>query len=253
MLQCYGLQSPHARLSLRAAGELENRRLRNQVKIDENKTKIKEELGKLREYQEKAETRKLGYYDAFKLQEDRDDFDANVCRLVLAGIWDETIEMLRRNELPDEFENRKELIELATMYRRMVEPLDIANYYRHLKNEDTGTYATRGRPKRYRYAQRWLEYAEKKPAGSRSESCFWAEVEELCIGSSGIIPLQDTKQKIQQLLKNAMEWIRDGSLGKDVLLEGSTFVKWWRTLPLEYRSEPESSSIDNLINGYNTC
>nr|ABU43059.1 enhanced disease susceptibility 1 [Vitis vinifera] len=241
--------SPQARLCLRAAGGFENRRLRNQVKIDDNKQKINDELRKLKDYQEKAETRKLGYYDAFKHQEEKADFDANVSRLVLAGIWDEIIEMLRRYELPDEFENRKELIELATIYRRIVEPLDIANYYRHLKNEDTGTYVTRGRPKRYRYTQRWLEHAENKPSGSRSESCFWAELEELCIQTSGNGSLQDTKEKIQQLQKNVIEWIHEGSLGKDVLLEDSTFVKWWKTLPFEYKSDPESSRIANLIHG----
>ena len=231
---------------------MENRRLRNQAKIDDNKQKIKEELSKLRGYQEKGETLELGYYDAFKSQEEKADFDANVSRLVLAGIWDEVIEMLRRSELPDEFENREELIELGTLYRRLVEPLDIANYYRNLKNEDTGTYMTRGRPKRYRYAQRWLEHAEKKPSGWRSESCFWAEVEELCSIKTGCNngPLQDTKkQKIQQLQKRLIEWIHDGCLGKDVVLEGSTFVKWWKTLPSEYRSEPESSMIANLIHG----
>ncbi|RVW52768.1 Protein EDS1L [Vitis vinifera] len=178
-----------------------SRRLRNQVKIDDNKQKINDELRKLKDYQERPRLANWVTNDAFKHQEEKADFDANVSRLVLAGIWDEIIEMLRRYELPDEFENRKELIELATIYRRIVEPLDIANYYRHLKNEDTGTYVTRGRPKRYRYTQRWLEHAENKPSGSRSESCFWAELEELCIQTSGNGSLQDTKEKIQQLQK----------------------------------------------------
>lgn len=244
------LQSTEARLCLRAAGGLENRRLRNQAKIDDNNQKIMNELRKLRGYKDETEARKLGYYDAFKNQEDKIDFEANLSRLVLAGFWDEVIEMLRRSELPDEFENREELIELGTLYRRLVEPLDIANYYRHLKNEDTGTYMTMGRPKRYRYAQRWLEHAEKKTLSTRSESCFWAEVEELRIRtSSGDQLLQETKQRIQQLQKKLIEWISDGSLGKDVLLEGSTFYQWWKTLPAEYRSEPESSAISNLIHG----
>ncbi|MED6203495.1 Protein eds1L, partial [Stylosanthes scabra] len=61
--------------------------------------------------------------------------------------------MLKRYELPDEFEGKKEWIELGTSFRRLVEPLDIANYYRHLKNEDTGPYMIKARPKRYRYTQ----------------------------------------------------------------------------------------------------
>lgn len=79
-----------------------------------------------------------GYYDAFKVQQDEKDFQANVKRLVLAGIWDEIIEMLKKYELPDEFEGKEDWIILGTRFRRLVEPLDIANYYRHLKHEDTG-------------------------------------------------------------------------------------------------------------------
>ncbi|RVW85631.1 hypothetical protein CK203_037500 [Vitis vinifera] len=44
----------------------------------------------------------------------------------------------------------------------MVEPLDIANFYRHAKDEETGFYVKKGtRPKRYRYIQSWLEHAER--------------------------------------------------------------------------------------------
>ncbi|KAJ9677597.1 hypothetical protein PVL29_022533 [Vitis rotundifolia] len=237
--------SPQARLCLQAAGELEKRKSRNQDKIiNDYKQKIEGELRKMTKYKEKAETSGLGYYDSFKLQEKEDDFLANVSRLVLAGFWDEMMEMLKGHELPDDFEKRLDFIELGTAYRRTVEPLDIANFYRHAKDEETGFYVKKGtRPKRYRYIQNWLEHAEKKPSGSRSESCFWAEVEDLRIKtrSNGFSP--EIKQKVQQLEKNLIKWIGDESLGKDVLLENSTFVKWWKGLRPEYRSEPDVSKL----------
>lgn len=194
---------------------------------------IKEALSKIVEYQTKCEVRKIGYYDSFKLQKTTDDFNANVKRLELAGIMDEIIEMLKRYELPDKFEAERDWVMLGTEFRRLVEPLDIANYYRHLKNEDTGPYMNRARPKRYRFTQRWLEHAERKAVGERSESCFWAEVEEL-----KNIPIQNdlgVMQRIGVLEDKAKEWFNGGFLGKDIFLEESTFAKWWKTLPLTHR------------------
>ena len=251
MFQCYGLQSPQGRLCLQAAGELEKRKSRNQDKIiNDYKQKIEVELSKLRKYKEKAETCGLGYYDSFKLNKYEEDFRANVSRLVLAGFWDEMMEMLKAYELPDDFEKSHDFIRLGTDYRRTVEPLDIANFYRHAKDEETGFYVKKGtRPKRYRYIQNWLEHDEKKPSGSGSESCFWAEVENLRLKTRSYGSSQEIKQKVQQLEKNLIKWIGDKSLGKDVLLENSTFVIWWKGLGPEYRSEPESSFISKLIGG----
>ncbi|XP_019081952.1 protein EDS1 [Vitis vinifera] len=236
-------------LCLQATGELEKLKSRNQDKIiNDYKQKIEGELRKLSKYKEKAETCGLGYYDSFKLQEKEDGFQANVSRLVLAGYWDEMMEMLKAYKLPDEFEKSHDCIRLGTDYRRTVEPLDIANFYRHAKDEETGFYVKKGtRPKRYRYIQNWLEHAEKKPSGSRSESCFWAEVEDLRIKTRSNGSSPEIKQKVLQLGQNLIKWIDDESLGKDVLLENSTFVKWWKPLPPEYKSEPKSSRIMKLI------
>ncbi|KAL2482563.1 Protein EDS1B [Forsythia ovata] len=223
--------STRARLCLRAAGELEKQKLENQKRVDSNQDTIWEGLRRVQEYQTNCEIRKIGYYDAFRNQRDANDFNANVKRLELAGIWDEIMEMIKKYELPDGFEGRKEWIELGTIFRRLVEPLDIANYYRHLKNEDTGPYMVKARPKRYRYTQRWREQAEMRSIGSSSESTFWAEVEELRTK-----PYSEVKDKVLRLEGQAFAWIRDGILGKDVLLDESTFTKWWRALPVQHKS-----------------
>lgn len=222
--------STRARLCLRAAGEWEKKKKKNEEKIDLNKKSIVDALSKIQEYQTKCDIRKVGYYDAFKLQETIDDFNANVKRLELAGILDEIIEMLKRYELPDSFEGRKEWIQLGTQFRRQVEPLDIANYYRHLKNEDTGPYMIRARPKRYRFTQRWLEHYERVQAKAISESCFWAEVEELRNK-----PYEEVQTRILSLETDASGWIQSSLLGNDVFFPESTFTKWWKTLPTQHR------------------
>lgn len=219
-LLCLGLQSERARLCLRAAEELEKQKLENQATMNNKKKDIEDGIKKLEAYKSKCALHKVGYYDAFKISNDKEDFHANVARLELAGIWDEIIEMLKRHELPDGFEGQKEWIDLGTRYRRIVEPLDIANYYRHLKNEDTGPYVEKGRPKRYKCTQRWREHAMGLP-NEFPGSCFWAEVDELWIkaGSPGI------RESVMLLESKVQKWIQDGELGEDVLLENSTFMK----------------------------
>jgi len=204
---------------------------------------VEDKMTALEKYRELQEHQKKGYYDAFKDQLETDDFQANVKRLELAGVWDEIIEKLLNYELPEEFEGKEYWIDIGKKFRRLVEPLDIANYYRHSRNRDGRVYMAKGgRPKRYRYTQRWLEHAEKRGEGGYSESCFWAEVEDLSHDTDK--SFEDVKEKVEALEGFISQWDKNGEVGKDVFLEGSTFVKWWKTLPIQHR---EQSCIKSLV------
>ncbi|KAI3820792.1 hypothetical protein L1987_08340 [Smallanthus sonchifolius] len=115
------------------------------------KPKIIEDLtDEILKYKQKHGDGPIDYYEAFKLQDDlQNDFVANVNRLEQAKIWDVIVEMVMRKDLPDEFEVWDELVKLGTQFRRLYEPLDIANYYRHLKGD--GYLGVR--PKRYFVAE----------------------------------------------------------------------------------------------------
>ncbi|XP_020235407.1 protein EDS1L [Cajanus cajan] len=244
--------STRARLCLRASGELEKQKVRNEGKISkEMREKAEASMRELEAYKTTCEVHKgKGYYDAFKVQKEGNDFQANVKRLVLAGVWDEVIEMLKRYELPDEFEGKAEWIHLGTVYRRLVEPLDIANYYRHLKNEDTGPYMVRARPKRYRYTQRWLEHAKREELkGAVTESTFWAEVEELFFWINGNKSFDDVKQRVVQLEQDIRKWTDRGELTRDTFLKDPSFVKWWEILPQEHRVTSCIATLVNAVTG----
>ncbi|KAG2634879.1 protein EDS1L-like [Panicum virgatum] len=236
--------SKEALLHLSAAAQWEKQRQRNQTKIDQSCQKIQEALRSLNDYKRTCELRGVSYYDSFKLQREVHDFNANVRRLELAGLWDEIIEMLRRRELPDGFEAREEWVRLGTLFRRLVEPLDIANYYRHSKNEDTGSYLSKGRPRRYKYTQKWHEQLQRAPVGSSLESCFWAVVEELQAEMVDGMAFEDLRDRVVKLESDAHGWYSSGSLGKDVFLGSSSFVAWWRTLPEQHKS---ASCIAKLV------
>ncbi|KAI3703370.1 hypothetical protein L1987_73394 [Smallanthus sonchifolius] len=221
------------RLCIGAAQAFEKKKLEYQQMIDSKTPSIVKMLELIADYQKACKDRNIGYYDAFKIQKGTEDFNANVKRLELAGIWDEIVEMLKRYELPDGFESRQEWIELGTKFRKLVEPLDIANYYRHSKDEDTGTYLrVGGRPKRYKYTQRWHEHSHRLSEESSSETGFWAKVEELRRK-----PFEQVKEHVVGLEKQVKAWVQTGDLSNDVFLERSTFVEWWKTLPPKHRSE----------------
>ncbi|CAN8254928.1 unnamed protein product [Cochlearia groenlandica] len=231
--------STRARQCIRAALEAEKQRVDNQYKIQNKHGKIIEKLTWIEEeYKPMCRTHKNGYYDSFKASSKEIDFKANVKRAELAAEFDEVLNLVRKSQLPDVFEGRRDWIELATRYRRLIEPLDIANYHRYLKNEDTGPYMGSGRPNRYKYAQRGYEHALLKGGRSAEEvkgsglgSCFWAEVEEL-----KRIKYEEDEQRVKKLEWLLEGWIKDKEVDEDqIFLEGSTFREWWHSLPDDHK------------------
>lgn len=227
------LQCTQAILSLHAALHFEKQKMENEKTIDKNS--IDEYLCAIQEYKRDCELTKFGYYEAFKIQKSESDFKADVARLELAGIWDEIVDMVKRAELPDNFEGKKEWIELGTKFRRLLEPLDVANYYKHGRNDDAGSYLIKGRPRRYKFPQRWYEHDKRiKQFATISESCFWGEVEELKFISKKMC-YEDIKERIVKLEGQVLHWYKTDVLEKDVFLENSTFTQWWRSLPKEHK------------------
>ncbi|KAL7192059.1 hypothetical protein ACSBR2_023997 [Camellia fascicularis] len=125
--------------------------------------------------------------ESTELHDDIEDFHANITGLELAGMWDEIIEMLKRYELLDEFEGHKEWIELGT------------------------------KTNLYKYMQRWREHAERIEQESNSESCFWAEVEDLRSNNKSF---EDMKQRILHTERDVLKWVQHGEIGKNLALQG---------------------------------
>lgn len=227
-----GLQT-QAILCLHAALDFEEQKMKNEEAIE--KDIIHKYLWAIQEYKRDCELTKLGYYEAFKIHNNESDFKADVARLELAGVWDEIVDMVKRGELPDTFEVKKQWIELGTKFRRLLEPLDVANYYMHGRNDDAGSYLTKGRPRRYKFPENWHEHDKRMMRyATISESCFWGEVEEIKFISKKVC-YEALKQRIVELEGQVLEWYKNEVLDKDVLLEKSAFTQWWRSLPNEHK------------------
>ncbi|WOG95893.1 hypothetical protein DCAR_0415222 [Daucus carota subsp. sativus] len=224
--------SLRAKLCLLAAEDYEQQKLRREEKID--KESIKEKHNWLQEYRKDCELRKGGYYFATKTKADEQDLIAGVVGLQLGAMWDEIVEMIKMYQLPDEFEAKKEWIELGAKDRQLVEPIAIAAYYVRGLNDNTGPFMLNGRSSVFKLTQRWSDHRKKLPIESITESCFWAEVEELmllCKKSS----YEDLKERILRLENQILHWNEAKVLQEDVFWEKSILRQWWN---LENTSRP---------------
>jgi len=265
-----GIQNCPARLSLRAAGQVLKQQRENVPKLEnEVRGKIETAINEIEEYRRQCLRNGIGYYDSFKNKQNRSDFDANLNRLKLAGWWDEIIPMVDKDELPEDFQCSEEWITLGTHYRLLVEPLDIANYYRLGKNEDSGPYLKNGRPRRYTTLQKWLKEIEvtkqlqpsptgiDQPTVLTQDSCLWAHVEEIaCLMRPNNVRDQEKENLVAELENSVKALIGSNGLSMEELVAGNcnstfnTVVKWlWTNMNAEKKaSSPISYIIDRTQN-----
>jgi hypothetical protein len=179
------------------------------------------------------------YYDTFR-NHDLKDIDANGRRLKLAYFWDDIIEMVKSQKLPSDFQSQNKWINAGTTYRRLVEPLDIAYYYR--MSNGNGNYLSDERKDRHKVLQKWMEEKEKirrasasakaprprtKPAALTEDSCFWAYVEEARKDLEYL--KQGEHQRLQSLeqFEKVVTTMNDAlKISSDVFLKGSSFKMW---------------------------
>ncbi|KAK2973406.1 hypothetical protein RJ640_011640 [Escallonia rubra] len=189
----------------------------------------------------KFATNNGGYYDSYKnarsrgREELRNKEKIVKDQRILKQYWDKTVEDIERKPQKEGASIRTRFKYGGTNYRRMVEPLDIAEYYSQGKKN----YLKEGRSEHYKVLEQWLKdnsVSEKKQAvGMTEDSCFWAHVEEANI-SCGVLKDGDTSPRDKEVsLENLVEFenymmnsIEKYSVSTEVFLEGSTFMKFWQ-------------------------
>ncbi|KAK1551850.1 hypothetical protein Q3G72_029855 [Acer saccharum] len=181
---------------------------------------------------------RMGYYDSFKLRgTSKRDSQVNMNRMKLGIFWDHVIEMLENNDLPHDFHMRGKWVNASQFYMLLVEPLDIANYYRDGKSH----YMQNGRERRYKIFDRWWRERRvtEKVNNNRStlasltqDTCFWAKVEEAkeCLDR---VRSERDRGKLDFLWRNinvferyAAELVESKQVSKDVLAQNSSYVLW---------------------------
>uniref|UniRef100_A0A7N0TWN7 Lipase-like PAD4 n=2 Tax=Kalanchoe fedtschenkoi TaxID=63787 RepID=A0A7N0TWN7_KALFE len=187
----------------------------------------------------------LGYYDSFKRRSvSKRETRVNINRLMLAGFWDNVIRMLDENQLPHDFEKRAKWVNASQFYKLLVEPLDIAEYYRSgkHKSEGGGHYVKHGRPRRYLIFDKWwrrrtvnekdTQNERTKFASLTQDTCFWANVEEAREWLDCILTENDSRkldilwQKLIGFENYAARLIESKLVSKDVVAKNSSYIIW---------------------------
>ncbi|XP_076892438.1 senescence-associated carboxylesterase 101-like [Bidens hawaiensis] len=182
-----------------------------------------------------------GYYDAYK--NPTNDIEKRSCQEIrkirgtLNAFWKKTVE--ENDQIPQQegAKLRTRWLHSGTTYRRMAEPLDIAEYYKMGKHN-----YMRYRSDHYKMLEKWSDEDTKnsklgsegkrnKAASLTEDSCFWARVEESLISLRDITYEWKASVNIEHELEEfeayVMREINKHSVSPDIFLEGSSFMKWW--------------------------
>ncbi|KAF8015733.1 hypothetical protein BT93_H1304 [Corymbia citriodora subsp. variegata] len=188
-----------------------------------------------------------GYYDSFKQRgASKRESKINMNRFKLATFWDDVILMLDRKELPHDLHKRSKWVEASRFYMLLVEPLDIAEYYRSGMHLKKGHYISKGRARRYKiFYQWWTERVVTEKLGNRrtrhasltQDTCFWARVEEAkewldkIRRESDPANLASLWDRLNEFKTYAMKKVEGLEVSADVVAKNSSFSLWleeWR-------------------------
>ncbi|KAF5787674.1 putative carboxylesterase [Helianthus annuus] len=186
----------------------------------------------------------LGYYDSFKLRgASKRDFKVLMNRVKLGEFWNNVIDMLEKNQLPHDFHKRAKWVYASQSYKLLVEPLDIAEYYRSGEYRKKGHYLKHGRARRYEIFDKWWRerdiYGENgnssnnrsKFASLTQDSRFWAKVEEARNWVESVKCERDPQEltvlwaNIEKFEQYARGMVERKEVSIDVLAKNSSYMR----------------------------
>ncbi|KAL3723194.1 hypothetical protein ACJRO7_035382 [Eucalyptus globulus] len=164
----------------------------------------------------------FGYYDSYESKPKEPDHRVVTYKETLKEYYVES--GFRGSVIPNSW------LYGGNTYRRMVEPLDIAEYYA----KGNRNYLTEGRSKHYILLEKWLKENPQRPApcnsvNSRREK---AHVEEAVISGrllkSGGPDLAVEREKLVEFEQYVMSLLERYAVSSEIFLEKSSYMKWWR-------------------------
>lgn len=211
------------------------------------------------EWYKKVTRSRGGYYDSYKSawsrarEEIRSKEQIVKHQGILTRYWKQMVAEAKKTEgasFPFRY------LMAGNNYRRMVEPLDIAEYYKQGKKDYWGL----GRSEHYKLLKKWLDDRPKKgnqrnkACSFNEDSCFWAHVEEALI-SVGMLKDGESRPEEGELLGNlnkfeeyVMESIHNRLVDPEIFLEGSSFMTWWNIYKGRKGSEYNSPLANFMMN-----
>ncbi|PQM32882.1 senescence-associated carboxylesterase 101 [Prunus yedoensis var. nudiflora] len=185
----------------------------------------------------------------------RSDVGVEEYKKKLSHYWQDVVEEVEKKPQEEGAAFRTHWLKGGTTYRRMMEPLHIAEYY---KNKDGKNYREE-RPKHFIRLEEWLKEEEERKVAERirrgeivefgpskskaqnvassltDDSCFWAHVEEALIlcnqlenGQQSVQEREQCKKKLIEFEEYVLDALKDFAVTPDIFLKHSSFMAWWK-------------------------
>ncbi|XP_016558575.2 lipase-like PAD4 isoform X2 [Capsicum annuum] len=261
------LNSEDAKEALKKAKKLGRTRNLNSANLAIGLSKINPLRAQIEWYKASCDNSgdQMGYYDSFKQRgASKRGFKVNMNRIKLGQFWDSLIDKLEANELPYDFHKREKWVCASQFYKLLVEPLDIAEYYRNGMHRVKGHYMQHGRERRYKIFDKWWSEnstdhpnARSRFASSTQDSCFWAKVEEARDRLIKIRTEGDERKFIKMLKditkfdQNARRMIENKEVSPDVLAKNSSyslFIEEWKEFQSQLQLfQPQFPGIQQFL------
>ncbi|GER39916.1 alpha/beta-Hydrolases superfamily protein [Striga asiatica] len=256
---------PIAKNSLALARRLGCSRNLNAAKMAVSLSKVTPLRAQIEWYKAFCDHHHSSYYDSFKQRgASKRGSKVNMNRIRLATFWDKLLFMIDANRLPHDFHKLPKYVNASRSYALLVEPLEIAEYYRTGEHEKKGHYVEHGRAKRFKVFEKW--WRERKVGdeenGSRSrfasltqDSCFWARVEEARdyvyrvtseVDSGRHLELLD---EIGRFERYAREVVERKEVSVDVLAKDSSyslFKEEWEVLKCQLKLGSQDGMVQEI-------
>jgi hypothetical protein len=206
---------------------------------------VKRDMAQLEWYKKISKSRNIGYYDSYKNMSLTSDHNAVGYQRNLTNYWEKMVAESLMKPQKESASLRTRWLYGGTTYRRMVEPLDIAEYYLNGGKD----YVTSARSSHYKQLEDWLveEATAKTTSGSQNvtrdnvesiltlDSCFWAHVEEALISckqlkdvkSNNIIEKEEATRKLVEFENYVYGLLMEYAVSPEIFLSESSYMAWW--------------------------
>ncbi|KAJ7970892.1 senescence-associated carboxylesterase [Quillaja saponaria] len=121
-------------------------------------------------YKKESKAQEVGYYDSYKTEKFASDLDVVLFKKILTNYWKDMVKEVESKPQREGAAFRTRWLYGGTNYRRMVEPLDIAEYY---KGNGTN-YQNQGRSQHHKQLEKWLdENNAEKAKQAKQKTVNW--------------------------------------------------------------------------------
>ncbi|KAM5563023.1 senescence-associated carboxylesterase 101 [Rosa sericea] len=227
---------------------------------DKKLNKMKTCLALFEWYKKESNFLNTGYYDMYKKQCNPSDINVNEYKKGLWNFWEDTVTEVENKPQMEGSPLGVRWLWAGTNYRRMIEPLHIAEFY---KKSGARNYKNGGkRPTHFILLEQWLEKKiegkakRQMPATSNEDSCFWAHVEDAIIlcnllnNGESVTDVEKVtyKEELKKFEDYVWDVINNYTVCPDIFLAKGSFMRWWK----EYKGIVGSAYSSQLADYMNS-